>query len=318
MINHLSDSKDIVKLGGQVLTDIDTDKAMKVIPESVRPDFLNHLWSSAFWKRIEETHVPLDLIKERKGSYDYNMKTNVVLEYFPEEYTIQELNRLFPGWWMDEMDVKYEDKLRTIVVKGYLFVEIPTLQGKQTIKRWAMGATVVHVKKPKRTDDMTDEDYEYMLSLGPQPAQPDDRYKAARTEWIKLAGKIFGIGLEIYHQRITAEMRSHFEDIVRPLGKYGENYKKIAATFDTGHGFRNYLKELPTLEQIKRIVLSVDAIPVELKNSKQQNVRDLIMSNFILQKNDSNNNREKFEGFLKQMEATAMQYSNHQNQKKEN
>lgn len=314
MSSELSSASDIVKLGGAVYTDQDTDKALEGIPESVRPDFKNHLFTAQFWKRIEETHIPLDLIKERKGSWDNDLRDNVVLEYFPEEYTIQELNRLFPSWWTENMKDKYIESLRTIRIKGDLCVEIPTLQGKQVIKRWAIGAVVVQVKKPKKTKDMDDEDYQYLLSLGPQPSQPDDRYKAARTEWIKLAGKWYGIGLEIYHQRITSDMRSHFEDIVRPLGIYADEMKKIAATFDKGHGFRNFLKEIPTINQVKRISLAMQDIPVGTKNDKDEDIRHLIMSAFVKNNNASNENRAKFEKFVANIEHLALQYKN---QKKE-
>ena len=314
MSSELSNSRDIVKLGGKVYTDQDTDKALESVPPEVKLDFQNHLFSAQFWKQIEETHIPLDLIKERAGAWDNKIKDNVVLEYFPEEYTLQELNRLFPNWWMDEMDVHYEDKLRTVVVKGYLFVEIPTLQGKQVVKRWAIGSVVVQIKKPRKTNEMTEEDYQYILSQGPQPSQPDDRYKAARTEWIKLAGKFFGIGLEIYHQRITSDMRSHFEDIVRPLGMYSDEMKKIAATFEKGHGFRNFLKEIPTINQVKRITEAIGKIPVGTQNDKQEDVRHLIMSAFVKNNNASNENRAKFEKFIVNIEHLALQYDN---QKKE-
>jgi hypothetical protein len=303
-VNQLSQSNEIVKLGGQVYTDQETDKALESIPASVKEDFQNHLFTSQFWKQIEKTHTPLDLLKERKGSWDKHTKTHKWLEYFPEEYTIQELNRLFPGWWNEDMKVAYEPTLRTVHVSGYLFVEVPTLQGKQVIKRWAIGASRVEYKweDGKKTADA---------------AQPDDKFKAARTEWIKLAGKWFGIGLEIYHQRITPEMRSHFEDIVRPLGLYAGSYLKIAQTFTTGQGFRNYLRQLPNLDQVKRITTAVDKIPADLQNDKGKNVKELIMQNFVLNKNDSDENREKFEEFIKQIEHVAAQYSTTDNQTKE-
>jgi len=290
----LTNSSDIVKLGSEVYTNLETDKALERIPASVRPDFVNHLFTAEFWKRVESTHTPLDLLKERKGAWNAETKTHVVLEYFPEEYTIQELNRLFPNWWMDNMESEYYPALRMVEVKGYLFVEVPTLQGKVVIKRWATGTSVIEFKKD---------------SDG-QPSQPDDRFKAARTEWIKLAGKLFGIGLEIYHQRITPEMRSHFEDVVRPLGIYADDMKKVAATISKGQGFRNYIRQLPTLEQVKRITIAVAKIPDTLNNKEGKNVRNLIMQNFVLNKNDSEANRIKFEEFIKQIEITAEQFSN--------
>lgn len=284
---------DIVKLGAEPYLDMDTTKALESIPEKVRDDFTNHIYSSAFWKRIENQFVPLDLIKERKGPWNKEIGDYVQLEYFPEDYTIQELNRLFPNWWTEEMDYHYEPSIRTVIVSGYLMVEMPTLQGKVVIKRWAMGTSVIEFKKD--SDSLS-------------PSQPDDRYKAARTEWIKLAGKWYGIGLEIYHQRITPELRSYFEDIIRPLGVYANELKQIAATFETGHGFRNFLKEIPTLSQVNRIMNAIQYIPSDLTNADGKNVRQLIMANFVKSRNDTQPNRSKFETFIAKIEETARVY----------
>ena len=77
------------------------------IPENIdKKDIEDWAWQSKFFKAIEEREVPLDMIKERKGSYNKDIQDFETLEYFPEEYTLSELNRLFPGWWEEEM--KYE------------------------------------------------------------------------------------------------------------------------------------------------------------------------------------------------------------------
>ncbi len=57
----LSEGKDIVNVYSEVYTSTDTDKALERIPENVRPDFLNHIFSAQFWKRVEDTHIPLEI-----------------------------------------------------------------------------------------------------------------------------------------------------------------------------------------------------------------------------------------------------------------
>lgn len=294
-MNGISQITDIIVFGLPAYKNKEVEDFLKRIPESARETFESHIFEASFWKKMEDREVPLDYLKERKGAWNKEKGDYDYFEYFPEEYTLQELNRLFPGWWEEDMRYEYYPDLRVINVSGYLCVEYPTLDGRKKVtKRWAIGSVRVEFSKEKNE------------STGLLDAsQPDDRFKAARTEWIKLAGKHYGIGLEIYHQRITAQMRSEFEDRIRNWGVYSQEAKDIAATIKTGQAFRNYLRELPSVDQTERILKALGQIPKDLKDKEGHNIHDRIWRNFVKLKNDSHSNRVKTEEFIRKVEQTA-------------
>jgi len=292
-LDQLSNPADLVVLGLNAVLNPETEKLIDNLEDNVKKDFQNYIFQSSFWKKLENSQAPLDLIKYRKGPKNKETGEDTWLEFLPEDYTIQELNRVFPGWWCEDMDHGESLQLRVAWVTGYLCVEYPTLQGLKPTKRWAKGAERIEYKK--------DTDY---------ASQPEDVMAAARTRWLKLAGKWYGIGLEIYHQRVTPELRSAFEDIVRFWGVYGEDAKAIAASIETGQGFRSFLKEFPTPEQTDKLMTYLQDIPKDLENKGGENIHHVIWSNFIKLKNDSAKNRKKTEDFLKQIKETAEQLKN--------
>lgn len=209
------------------------------------------------WKKISEETTPLNILKEREGSKKDGIAQ--ILEYFPEEYTITELNRLFPGWWTDDMKRSPLEEivaLQTVIVEGYLMVSYPVPSGIKIRKLWTVAGSKVQFLKDTKI-----------------PVDLADNFKGARTEWIRIAGKWLGIGLDIYHQRITEPLRSMFEDICRSLDVLSEfkedetlsahvnKLKAIAGTLETGHGFRNFLKEQQTPQQIKRFRDAIKPLP---------------------------------------------------------
>lgn len=196
-------------------------------------------FESALFEGIGAKEVPEDMLKTRVGS------NNEELTYFPETYTISELNRLFPGWWTEDMDTVYVPEVRTFMTKGYLCIDYYTLQGKHCVRKmYGVGASYVQSKK----DDPT------------QPVQPDDQAKASVTEWIKIAGKRYGIGLDIYNQIITDNLRSKFEDIVRNWNMYGDEARRIAGTITKPSKFRQLIAQLPTPEQTENFIKAIDGL----------------------------------------------------------
>lgn len=270
-------------------------KLLENIPENARADYENHYYESKFFQSIADDEAPADMLKERKGSWDKEKNDYTTLEYFPEDYTLSELDRIFPGWWVEEYRVHTDlmDRFRTLYCTGYLCVKYPTPKGEQVTKRPAIGSTRV---------EYTKEDHP---ALGMKDAsQVDDRLKAVRTEWIKLAGKWYGIGLEVYHQRITTKLRAKFEDIVRDWGHYADEVKKIASTFETGHGFRKFLQSLPHPELTERIKTALNGIP-ETQNDKGQTFQDIVWTQFVKLRLDTQANRKQAEDFIRKIEEKA-------------
>lgn len=218
--------------------------------------YQDYFYEKELWGKIEQTSTPLDSIEEREG-----FKVNgvpQVLEYIPEEYTIHELNRLFPGWWNDEMKRNGMDEIvafEAVIIEGYLYIPYPTPSGTKVRKIWAIAGSQIKFKQDSKV-----------------PLDIADNFKGARTEWIRIAGKWLGIGLDIYHQKITADLRSLFEDILRCLtplddctdetlkGKRKELMKE-AGSLTTGQGFRKLLKSLATPQQISRFTKVLDILP---------------------------------------------------------
>lgn len=292
-MSDMTTTTQVIALGAEVYLDSDLAKKIELLPEAIREDFKNHAYKATFFKRATEQATPLDFLKERKGSWNKDLNDYNILEYFPEDYTLTELDRLFPGWWEEGMADEWMPGIRTYKVTGYLCVEYPTLKGTGIVKRWAVAGAEVFRKIDPVTQKQTDE-----------PSQPEDRLKAARTEWIKVAGKHYGIGLEIYHQKITPALRAMFEDRIRSWGVYAQVAKEIAATLETGHGFRNYLKELPTVTQTKRIIAALEKIPSDM-TSKHGNVHDLTWKQFTRLLMDTKANRQQAEQFIAKVEALA-------------
>ncbi len=256
------------------------------IPDDAKKDFESHFFESAFWKTIETECTPLEVLKKRKGSWNKDKGDFDELEYFPEDYTLGELNRLFPGWWTEDMHSEIDYKLRIATVSGYLCVEYPTLQREKVAKRWAVASSKIQISK--EIDEKTN---------AFEASNADDVYKAARTEWIKVAGKWYGIGLDIYHQKITPELRSIFEDTIRNWGAYGDETKKLAATIIKGVTFRDFIKELPTIQQTKRFLQTLEFIPQEKHH--------ILWLNFVKLSNKDNENKIKTEEWLLKLEKAS-------------
>ena len=233
--DNLVSAEELTKLGTLGFTDEAKDQF-----KSAR--FEAHMWSS-----ISDAPTPPELIEMREGYYDKDTDSNVMLEYFPEEYTLSELNRLFPGWWTEDMKRSPADeviKLSTVIVEGYLMVSYVTPAGIKVRRLWAVSGSEVKFKSNTKT-----------------PIDLKNTFKGARTEWIRIAGKWLGIGLDIYHQHIVPGLRSMFEDRVRAWLPYADHWKKVAASCETGKAFRMMLKTMPSELQVTRVMNCLPFIP---------------------------------------------------------
>lgn len=297
----ISDITSIVSYGREAYKSNEVEEWLNNLPEELKEIFEDHIFEAAFYERIENKATPFEFIETRKGFWNKEKGKYEELEYFPEEYTIQELNRLFPGWWTEEMKYEVNLQLRTISVSGYLCVQYPTRSGKLKVsKRWAIGSVRIEYKKDEK--DASDPQY---------------RYRAARTEWLKLAGKWYGIGLDVYHQQITSQLRDMFEDRIKPMGTYAQELKDIAVTLKTGKGFRDFLKEIPEAETTERFQKALDKISQDIQDSNGNNIHQKLWSNYIKYKVNTYEGRAKLEKFLQKVEETAGKVNQQSKQNKE-
>lgn len=251
--------------------------------EKAIDDFKSARFEAGMWSSISDSPTPPGLIEMREGYYDKDTDSNVMLEYFPEEYTLSELNRLFPGWWTEDMKRSPADevvKLATVIVEGYLMIPYVTPSGIKVRKLWAVSGSEVKFKSGTKT-----------------PIDLKNTFKGARTEWIRIAGKWLGIGLDIYHQHIVPGLRSMFEDRIRTWLPYADHWKNIAIKCEGGKAFRTMLNTMPSELQITRIMNCLPHIP-EAKHSE-------VLSSLGKLSNANDEAKKQFEDFIAMVEQIA-------------
>lgn len=223
------------------------DKQVANLPTALQAQMKDQIFDTLLWNYIKQIPIPLDVIKQREGS------KGEFYEYFDEHYTISELDRLFPGWWQEEMTTRYDPQSMAYITTGYLCVEYLLPSGIKKIRRVYVsgGAQVFAKAADKEKGIMT-------------PSQPEDRAIASVTRWQKLAGKKLGIGVEIYHQQITLYLRKQFEDIIQHWKyPYAEKHKEVFSKMQKGKGVRDLLRAMPTAEQSKQFRTVIDALPAD-------------------------------------------------------
>lgn len=238
-------------------------------------------WEREFWKNVESIPTPPNIVEEREGG-----KAGT-LEYFPEEYTLEELTRLFPGWSCHDVKTTYIPEVRCFMTQGYVKVRYITAEGEWRERQiYAVGASFVEVSTSKEAT----------------PSQPDDRAKASRTEWIKLIGKWLGIGKDIYTQRITDELIRGFNELIEGWESYAKGWQDIFKNLETGQGVRKLLKTMPQRHQWKRVEACLPYFNPE--------ERENIMRVFASSNNKDPVNTSKFEDFIKKVEHGAQHLKN--------
>lgn len=273
-------SEEINKIGADKLQSMGfTDKGID--------DFKNYVFEAIFWKDLSESSTPIDRIKIREGHQDKDGNV-VMVEYVPEDYVISELNRLFPGWWTEDMKrspLEEIIKLQTVVVEGYLMIPYLTPNGTKVRKLWAIADNAVKFKKNTTI-----------------PVDIGNNFKGGRTEWVRIAAKWLGIGLDIYHQKITPDLRRMFEDRIRKWLDYADHWKAVAATCETGKTFRTLLVTMPSEEQVMRVIKALENVSDE-RHAK-------IWENFGKLSNSTEQNRKQFEQWLKTLEEMVKKKEN--------
>lgn len=221
------------------------DKQVANVPDVLRSQVKDQLFENLLWEYIKHIPTPLEVIKTRIGA------DGKEYEYFDEHYTISELDRLFPGWWQDDMQTRYDPQSQAYITTGYLCVEYLLPSGQKKIRKiYVSGGAQVHAKKSEKEQGNL------------VPSQPEDRAIASVTRWQKLAGKKLGIGVDIYHQRITEALKNEFNEIIsRWKPEYAAPFIKAFNQVEKGKGARDILKIMPNLEQTETFLRILAQLP---------------------------------------------------------
>ncbi len=255
--------KDVI---GQVQKEFDKTIANLGITDAKQKD---RVYETLLFNFIKEIPTPLEVIKVRKGA------DGSEYEYFDEHYTNQELDRLFPGWWTDEMKTWYDAQTQAYITTGYLYVEYTLPSGATKIRKvYAVGGAKVYAKKSSLENGL------------PEASQPEDRAIASFTRWKKLAGKQLGIGLDIYHQKVTPYLKSLYEKKTQSIWvKYRAELDKIAETIKTGKGMRTLLKKLATPEEYDQLSILLLKCEQYLPKENFEKIADTTWQSAIQDKN---------------------------------
>jgi hypothetical protein len=268
-----------------ILKDNDFSEIKKLgLKTEVEEAYIDQAYQQQLWNHEATKATPPEAIKTREGFKKDGVTQT--LEYVPEYYCLTELNRLYPGWWQEDMRrSNWEEvvKLETVVVEGYLCVSYPLPSGKIAVtKRWASADNPVKFLKDTKT-----------------PVDIGNHFKGARTEWLRSACKYYGIGLDIYHQKITPAHRAMFEDRIRAWDNYAGHWKKVISVVETGKTFRDVLRQMPSMEQVNRMVKLIQFFPA--KDHEE------LWATFALKSNVSEDKTKEFDNFLTKLEQIAEQ-----------
>lgn len=256
-------------------TSSEIEEAVKRLPDNVQNIARNHFYESTLWTIIKFTPTPLEVIKYREGA------DKTEFEYVDEYYITSELDRLFPGWWMEDCKTDYISEIKSFVTTGYVFVQYHLPDGTSKIRKiYGVGSKEVQGKK----------------NAPNLPSQPDFVAKASLTDFLKNVGKRYGIALDIYHQKITSELRSYFEDWLRLVPpQFHPNFTAIAGSIKTGKGFRKYLRELATTAQLQRMARCIEKV--------EPSKRDVFWNEFFKLNNKTEENSKQLEKWLVSFES---------------
>jgi hypothetical protein len=260
------------------------------LSKEVLMQFASHKLNAKREETIANESTPADFIKEREGG------GGTTLEYHTEEYVIRQLNKHYPGWWMEDMhlDTSAVISLRIVTVEGYLCVAYPDVVGERVAKRWSAGSERIEFKKG--TTDAS---------------QPEDRTAAARTRWLKLCAKLYGIGLDIYHQRVTEELVEQFEDRIIKWNEHSQKARDIASVIETGAGMRRHIRSLHPPEITKEFMEIIKDIPKDKKVGDTETLlHDKLWSNFVKIASGSEENIKVVKGYFTKIKILAEKLKN--------
>ena len=241
-----------------VNTDVE-DKLHSLVRQNkdLSPAELDNLYEKTLFELVKGIPTPLEVIKTRVGADGREF------EYFPEYYTQRQLDLLFPGWWCDEMKTWYDAPTQAYITTGYLCVSYTLPSGETRIRKvYAVGGAKVYSTKASREAGIL------------EASQPEDRAIASYTRWKKLAGKQLGIGLDIYHQKVTPYLLKLLENKIKPIWeKYRQKIESVAATIESGKGMRKLINSLGSPEQYETIsnlvtMLGISVFPLRKKFQK--------------------------------------------------
>jgi len=249
-------------------------KEVKKYPEELQKQLTSDLLESSYWYNEAHRPTPTNVICRRPHDD---------LEYVKEFYVLDEMDKLYPGWWQEDMKTVYSPESRTFTTTGYFCFEYMVLTGKKVRKLYAVGSSFVQGKK----DDKS------------MPSQPDDMAKASLTEWIRIAGKRLGIARDIYSQEVTINLVREFEHRIKPIEQYAGELIEIARTLTKGSSFRNLLASMTTEQQISDFAEVIMPLPLDKKQG--------LWNHFLKFNNSTPEETQKITAFTNQIKEKLCQ-----------
>lgn len=243
-------------------------------PEKIREQLTSDLLESMYWYNEAHRPTPTNVISRRPHDD---------LEYVKEFYVLDEMDRLYPGWWQEDMQTVYSPESRTFTTTGYFCFEYMTYLGKKVRKVYAVGSSFVQGKKEDKS----------------MPSQPEDMAKASLTEWYRIAGKRLGIARDIYSQEVTINLVREFEHRIKPIQQYAGSLIEIAGTITKGSAFRDLLATMPTEEQVQEFAETIMPLPIEKKQG--------LWDHFLKFNNSTPEETQKITNFIQQIKDKLCQ-----------
>ena len=230
------------------------NKIIKIIENEIekKENIKSYAFDVKFWESVFSIETPPEIIRQREISDGY------YADYFELDYTIEMLNKLFPGWQTRNIQLHQVGGGKGIVITGEL--GCPVLQSDGTRKmiwRAEVGGAEIHFKK--ETD---------------LPFSPDNVAKSAYTDWLKRAGRLFGIGWDLWENKPTEKQIEEFEnaisnweykDIIRKRFKRCKKTSRIVNGKMIEIGADDFIKKLPTDDQVQRFNELIKPLSEEIK-----------------------------------------------------
>jgi len=230
---------------------------IKVASESVksnekfRDNIKDFEFSQRLWSELFNIKTPSHFIKQRKIS---SQDGGLYADYFEPSYTISELNRLFPNWEIKNLQAIPFAGGKAVMVIGELGCPIIQSDGTQRmVWRSEIGGAEIQYKSGSEL-----------------PSNPDNVAKSAFSDWIKRAGRLFGIGWDLWEQSPTEEQVEKLEkhiadwakkDKVRERFKVCKRSTKIISGDVINVGAEDFINNLPTRAQLEEFQSFLSKVP---------------------------------------------------------
>lgn len=225
-----------------------TIKLLDNLPTTGNENLDNLIFDTIFWQKVFSIETPEEVLKQRE------VGGGMIADYYELSYTIEKLNELFPGWETRNIQLHQIAGGKAIVITGDLGCPVLRKDGTRTmIWRSEVGSAEIQFKKDSTI-----------------PSNPDNVAKAAYTDWLKRAGRLFGIGWDLWEGKPSKEQGAKFEEHIKNWDKKDIVRKRFARCKKVGRpgemGADEFIKTLPTEEQLNEFKSLIENLPEDVKD----------------------------------------------------